>query len=178
MNWAGMSLAGIKSVKYDISGALGISSSLLEGLSSNPFFKGVGKFAGHALTAIEVGEYLNDWFNTNNYQLEEALYNHLSSDIWRSHTRKEVGNKFEYAMGQVARQIFEGKIEVRKASDIFGKDVFYNGGSLGMVTWQLDPLTGKNKIFKQDDYYFFMLDKSVEGSFKNFEYTIKNQGWY
>ena len=59
-------------------------------------------------------------------------------------------------MQNVTHMIATGKIEVRKAVDVFGKSAFNNG-----MSWQYDPLTGKDRYYYQNYYYFFMIDGAI-----------------
>jgi hypothetical protein len=71
--------------------------------------------------------------------------------------------------------IASGQVEVRKAIDVFGKDAF-SEYSFGMSTYQFDSLTGKNKFFHQDDYYFFPINCN-DGAISDLEKTIKQGVW-
>jgi len=171
--WAGMRINGYRSIGYNAGDLAGIAAGLVEGFSNNAFLKGAGRWTGNALSGFEVLGYLNDWFGTHQYQVEEAVYNHFNSGVWTSSSRRIVDNKFECAMQNMTRLIFEGKIEVRKAGDVFSKDSFWTESGMTM-TRQYDPLTGSNRIFRQDEYYFFMINDSAKDIVSAMETIIRN----
>ncbi len=154
----GLRLAGYREIDYDLSGVLGFISGGI-GYIDNNVLKGISKWSGRGLNVIEGITYAWDWFGTKNYQIEEAVFNHFDHDIWLSDSRDIVDSKFEYAMSSVTWWITQGKVEVKKAVDVFGENAFSDGGgNLGMITWREDPLTGRKKIFKKDEYYFFEIE--------------------
>ena len=172
-------LAGYREVGYSLnSNELGVVAGLIEGLAKNRIVKTAGKAVGIAVDLFDVGDYARNWFIDFDYQIEEAIYNQFDRSIWISDTRDLVDRKFIYAMNNITYMIATGKIEVKKAIDVFGKDAFYKDSVLGMVTYQYDPLTGKNKYFHQDDYYFFILDcDNLINSIASLEKTIKQGVW-
>jgi hypothetical protein len=87
--------------------------------------------------------------------------------------RDVVDGKFEYAMNQMTVLMLEGKVEIKKASEVFGKNEF-SDSSFGLKTYQFDPLTGKKKFFNYDDYYFFLTCDEAEGKITELEESITN----
>jgi len=167
-NWAGQRLAGYRDIKYDAKNVLGLAAGGVELISSD-MVKAASKWAGTALSVAEAGTYLYDWFYSKSYQIEEAIYNQFDRSVWDSNSRNIVDQKFNYAMQSVTYMIATGKIEVRKAVDVFGINAFTNGRA-----WQYDPLIGSNRYYQQDDYYFFMIDGAIlNNEIANLEKAIK-----
>ena len=113
---------------------------------------------------------LNNWFITKHYQIEEAVFNQFSREIWISDTRNIVDSKFSHAMNTMSLAMLEGKIEVRTAVSHFGSRAFMDRDRI----WRLDPLTGKNRFYNKNDFYFFMLDDSMAGSLTTLQTDISN----
>lgn len=172
LNWGGQRLSGDREINYDVKGILGIATGAGD-LIDNKVVNTLSKWVGRALNAIEIGKYVYDWFYAHNYQMEEAIYNQFDHKIWSSSSRNIVDKKFEFAMNEMTSLMLEGKVGIAKAIDIFGKDAFYKDKTLGMITYQDDPLSGRKKFFKQDDYYLHMLDDSSSGVIADTENTIK-----
>ena len=172
-NWGVQRLAGFKEINNDATGLL----SFITGggqVVDNDIIKTMSKWAGRALSAIEAAKYAYDWFYKNNYKIEEVIYNHFDYSTWISSSRDIVDAKFRDAFSWIAEQIAKGNLDIKKAIDVFGKDAFRNfGGALGMATWQYDPLTKRFKIFRQNEYYLFMLDDSMEGYLNTLENALK-----
>ena len=124
-------------------------------------------------TALEGGFTAYDWLVAHEYQIEEAVYNHLSRGIWISDSRDLVDSKYRYAMKEMAYWIGQGKIEQKKAVDYFGAGAFGDNSKI----YRYDPLTGEKKFYHKNDYYFFSLDDSMKGKFKDLEDTIKQGIW-
>ena len=82
--------------------------------------------------------------------------------------------RFTYAMNVMPDYIINGSIEARKASEIFGKGAFYEDEVFGLITYQFDPLTGKDMCFFYDQHYFFMLDDSMEGRISHYEKELNS----
>ena len=172
--WTGLRLAGYRGVSYDVTGALGVASGAANRIISNDFIKTMSKWAGVALIATEALQYANSWFRTHRYRVEEAVFNHLLRSIWLSDKRDTVDKKFELAMQSMTSMILEGKVEVKKAVDVFGKSAFKDSGILGETTYAFDALTGKKKTFKKDEYYFFSIDDSAAEYINELTNTIVN----
>jgi len=176
-NWATTRHAlGQREIGYDISDALSVGAGIGR-LVGNDAVKAVSRVAGGVLNAIEIGQYAYDWTDTKNYQTEEAIYNQFDKGIWKSSSRDLVDQKFGYAMQNMTNLVREGQIEVRKAGDVFGKSAFDIKTVGGRATRQFDPLTGKERQFNQNSYYFFMTGKSsAAGVISEQEKNIKRIG--
>lgn len=118
---------------------------------------------------LEAMEYGYDWFVSHNYQIEEAVYNQFEGNIWKSDTRNLVDEKFNYAMSNISYLMLQGDIEVKKAIDVFGKDAFSESG----INVQYDPLTGRQMVYHQNDYYFFATNDSAKDKIHDYEVTIR-----
>lgn len=113
--------------------------------------------------------YGKDWFDSHQYQIEEAIFNHFEPGIWTSDTQEEVTNKYHYALQNIALLIAGDKIGVNKAKDIFTADSWPIGGSS-----LYDRLTERQKTFFKGNYYFNLVDDSASGALKKIEDNIKS----
>ena len=121
---------------------------------------------GYIGTGLEAIATINDWLGPQTYRINEAIFNHYNRNVWHSSSRDIVDTKFVNAFAWMAEHMTTGNLEIRRAIDVFGADAFHDHGRvLGMRSWQYDPLTGRNKLFSQDGFYFFMLDDSMRGYF-------------
>jgi RHS repeat-associated protein len=176
VGYAGFIWAALRAVGYrEIGGngitsdALGAAINIAGGLSSNPFVKKLGEWVPRTIDFANVIKYAYSWLFEHKHQIEEAIFNQFDSNIWLSATRDLVDAKFDYAVKNITNLIVSGRIEVRKAVDVFGKDAFSDG-----MTKQFDPLTGKYRYYYQNQYYFFALDGNSSISYiSHLEESIK-----
>jgi len=176
--WAAIRhVIGHREIGYDISDSLSVGAGIGR-LVGNDAVKTASKVAGGVLSAIEIGQYVYDWTDKKNYQTEEAIYNHFDRGIWKSSSRDGVDEKFGYAMQNMTDMISAGKVEVRKAEDFFGESSFDIKTVGGSATRQYDPLTGRDRQFNKNSYYFFMTgNSSAAGSISNYEKQISTKKW-
>jgi len=149
-----------------------IVAGLIQGIPNNPFFR-AAKIAGWTVSALEVAAYIDNCFFSHGFRVEEAVSNHFDSGVWVSASRNIVDKKVELTMQNMTRMIYEGKIGVRKACDVFNSDSFWQNHDTKM-TGQFDPLTGRDKLFKENEYYFFMVDDAAVGIVNNMETIMRN----
>jgi len=167
VNSIGQRLAGFRKIDVDYWAISGTIANVADVAAKTYWF-------GVANTVVESTAIVYDWLGPQTYKVNEAISNHFSYTVWLSDTRNLVDKKFTYAFSNLSLLVATEKLEVRKAVDVFGQDAFSEWGSLGMITYQFDPLTGEKKLFSQDAYYFFKLDCSMDGKLTDFERTIRN----
>jgi RHS repeat-associated protein len=182
-----LSLVGFSEIEYDPSdffsafsdtvADMGTTTDILSiVLKDNPIVRGASAVMSYAVPAVDLGGYLKDWFIDHQYQIEEAVYNHFDRYAFHSDTKEIIDGKFKYAIENMMQLMLEGKVDVRKAVDIFGSDAFsYNGSLSAWTSYQTDPFTGEKKFFRQDKYYFNILDECAKGSIAEIEKTLKGE---
>jgi len=124
---------------------------------------------GFVSTGFEGITTIYDWLGPQTYKIDEAIFNHYNKNVWISSSRNIVDTKFTNAFSWMAHHMAEGNLEIKKAIDVFGSDAFNKNG----LTLKFDPLTGTDKIFRDNDYYFFALNDSMHGYFNIIENALK-----
>ena len=102
------------------------------------------------------------------WQMREAVYNQFNRQIWDSFSRDVVGFKFNYAMNWIDGAMRIGSVGVGRAIDHFGSDAFGTSDRI----WRYDPLTGSNRFFNRNNWYFFALDEHAHGTISRAENNI------
>jgi len=150
LNWGGQRLAGFRNVSMDwtvpVGSVLDVASQL------------VGGVYGRGISLLSVG--VSYASSRPEWQMKEAVYNQFNHRIWISDTRNIVDAKFNYAMNWMDGLLATGNVEVKKAVDYFGSRAFRNTDRI----WREDPLTGNNRYFYKDDWYFFATNDDAHGA--------------
>lgn len=158
LNWGGQRLAGFRSISMDWTVATG---SIMEVASTV-----IGGKIGVGITAASVG--ISAAASRPEWQMREAIFNQFDRRIWESFSRDTVDSKFRYSMHWMDGLMSAGLIEVSRAVDHFGSRAFRFDDRI----WRFDPLTGSNRYFNQNDWYFFALCDTVHGTIGSAESNI------
>jgi len=163
---SGWQLAGLAGTAVDIATSIGNPLNLISPIGVS--------------TAIAFAEmmYLN---STKSHILGEAVFNQFQRSVWHSQSREAVEGRYRFAMEIMGHFVASGGLRIERAGDVFASNQFFNHGSIGMLTWQFDPLTGGSRHFHQDRFYFFATCDSIHGLISRIESLLRQpdlgMGW-
>jgi len=159
-------LAGWHSINLGINwGAIGLAGDIAWMAS-----RGVGLLPnppGVIAATLDVGIalYNQQWL------IAQTVDNHFNGRLWVSDTRRIVENKFSYSMNEMTLALAQGRVEIRNSTDVFGAAAF----TRGRTDYQFDPLTGGNRAFHQDSYYFFKVCETSRYIIRDVQQSVVDQ---
>lgn len=121
---------------------------------------------GHLITALSGLDALSTWLSGEDERaMADAISTqfrrydaspHSSREFFRSTIRQRVEDKYILALATMQYHLSAGNVELRRAGDVScPKDFIQLTNNSG--TWhtmQFDPLSGNNRIFREDGYYY------------------------
>jgi RHS repeat-associated protein len=148
--WGGLRLAGYRGISMDWTVGVGAVADVASQLVGGKIGAGITLLSGGISYAASRPE----------WQMREAVFNQFNRNIWVSSTRDTVDAKFKYAMNWMDGLLGTGNIEVRRAVDYFGSRAFRDNDRI----LRFDPLTGADRYFNQNDWYFFAINEEAHGA--------------